>query len=213
MKSFSQIKTAPRRAGILGFTLIEMMLVVGIFAFIILAIVTLQLFAMRIYTMTATKLSATAGGRQTLNILRDQIRSAKNAYVGTYDGTAFTQAAIGTAQQGNALQVAYTNGITTNLIYYLYQDPSVPPTNILYSVINGTKTVLAKYVTNYYCFFAEDYQGKTLTNWTSYQNNPVIHVVMQFSQWEFPIGFVGTNGQNAYDFYTLQTRITRRSKQ
>jgi Tfp pilus assembly protein PilV len=211
MKSLFQIKSAPRRAGILGFTLIEMMLVVGIFAFIILAIVSLQLFAMRVYTTAATKLSATTDGRESLNAIRDQIRSAQTAYVGTYNGTAFTQAAIGTAQQGNALQVA--NGITTNLIYYLYQDPSVPPTNILYSVINGAKTVLAKYVTNYYCFFAEDYQGNVLTNWTSYQNNTVIHVVMQFSQWEYPIGFVGTNGQNAYDFYTLQTRITRRSKQ
>jgi type II secretory pathway pseudopilin PulG len=211
MKIFFQMnKIASCRAGVSGFTLVEMMLVVGIFAFIILAIVTVQLFAMRIYTRAATKLTATTAGRQTMDAIRDQIRSAKNVYVGTYSGTTFTQAALGTVQKGNALEIAYTNGITTNLVYYLYQDPSANPTNILYSVINGTKTVLAKYVTNYYCFFAEDYQGNPLYN---YQNNPAIHVVLQFCQWEYPIGVVGTNGQNAYDFYTLQTRITRRSKQ
>jgi hypothetical protein len=36
---------------------------------------------------------------------------------------------------------------------------------------------------------------------------------MQFDQWEYPIGFVGGNAANAYDFYYLTTKVTRRCKQ
>jgi hypothetical protein len=70
-------------------------------------------------------------------------------------------------------------------------------------------TILAQYVTNYYCFTAEDYETNVLLN---YLNNPIIHIVMNFSQWEYPIAVIGTNGANAYDYYRLQTRICRRSK-
>jgi hypothetical protein len=129
--------------------------------------------------------------------------------VGNCDGTTFSRIASGTAQTGNALEIDYTTSALTN-IYYL--DQSMATTNILYSYILGTtaKTVMAKYVTNYYCFSAEDYQGNLLYN---YLNNPVIHVVLQFDQWEYPIGVVGGTNYNSYNFYTLQTRVARRSKQ
>jgi hypothetical protein len=186
-----------------------MMLVVGISVFVIMAVTVIQLVASRIYTTAATKVSATAAGRQALNIIRDQIRRSNTVQVGTCDGTTFTQAPTGSAQTGNALAISYLLSATTN-IYYL--DQSMATTNILYGFILGstTKTMLARYVTNYYCFTAENFQGNVLNN---YQNSPVIHVVLQFSKWEYPIGVVGGTNQNAYDFYTLQTRIARRSKQ
>ena len=34
---------------------------------------------------------------------------------------------------------------------------------------------------------------------------------MQFSQWEYPIAFVGGVGLNAYDYYQLRTRVFRRA--
>ena len=61
----------------------------------------------------------------------------------------------------------------------------------------------------YPCFQAEDYNQNVLTN---YQNNPVIKVTMQFYKWEYPIGYVGGVAVNAYDFYFLRTRISRRAK-
>ena len=48
---------------------------------------------------------------------------------------------------------------------------------------------------------------------TSYDNNPVIHVTLQFNQWEYPIAFVGSNAINAYNFYRLQTRVSRRARE
>jgi len=209
MKLCSPIRLTPRPVRCGGFTLIEMMTVVAIFTFIIMAIVMLQMFAARIYISAATKVSATTGGREVLNAIRDQIKSSKDVFVGTSDGTGFTRIPFGTAQTGNALWIDYANKAVTN-IYYL--DQSLPTTNILYSFILGSaaKTVMAMYVTNYYCFSAEDYQGNPLYN---YQNNPVIHVVMQFYQWEYPIGVIGGTNLNSYSFYTLQTRVARRSKQ
>jgi len=194
-----------------GFTLSEMMIAVSVFSFIIAAIVAVQIFASRVYILGATKVSATSGARKTLNAIRDRVRAAKNVYVGNYtNGTGFCLIPSGQIQAGNALAIAYTNTAATNyLIYYL---DTTQPTNTLYSISNtltGTLTVEAQYITNYYCFFAEDYMGNQLVN---YLNNPVFHVVFQFSQWEYPIGFVGTNALNAYDFYKLSTRIMRRAK-
>jgi prepilin-type N-terminal cleavage/methylation domain-containing protein len=194
-----------------AFTLSEMMIAVAVFSFVVGAIVAVQIFASRVYILGATKVSATQGARKTMNAIRDRIRSAKNVYVGNYtNGTGFSLIPAGQLQEGNALAIAYTNTASTNyLIYYL---DTTQPTNTLYSISNtltGTLTMEAQYITNYYCFYAEDYNQNILLN---YLNNPVFHVVFQFSQWEYPIGFVGTNALNAYDFYNLTTRVMRRAK-
>jgi prepilin-type N-terminal cleavage/methylation domain-containing protein len=193
-----------------GFTLSEIMVAMAIFSLIVAAICTLQLFAMRIYTLGSTKLSATRDARQTLNGLREGIRSSKVCYVGTYsNGTGFTRIPTGSIQMGNALEFATTNATRTNyMVYYL---DNWDPTNTLFSISNNlanTLTAQARYVTNYYCFFGENYQG---SNTTDYENNTVIRVVLQFYRWEYPLGFVGTNALNAYDFYYITTRIGHRA--
>ena len=66
MKLPTQIKRASRTGEVRAFTLAEMMVVVAVFSFIIAAICAVQLFALRVYTLGATKLSATMGARQTL---------------------------------------------------------------------------------------------------------------------------------------------------
>jgi prepilin-type N-terminal cleavage/methylation domain-containing protein len=200
-----------RRAAISGFTLMEMMIALMVFSLLIAAMVAIQIFGMRVYTLGATKLTATSGARKTLDVMRDQIRSAKIVYVGTYTAPSgpFNRVANGSLQMGNALAIGgLTNSITTN--YTIYYLDNSQPTNLMCSVTNGMVTVLTKYVTNYYCFFAEDYQTNIVSN---YNNNPVIHVVMQFDQWEYPLGFIGTNAVNAYAFYRIQARVARRAKQ
>ena len=202
---------ALRHARRRGMTLVEVMMVVVVFLVIIGGIVAVQIFAMRSYTLAATKLSATADARKTLNYIRDQVRSAKRVYVGNFtNGTGFSLIPTGNLQQGNALAIAYTNALTTN--YVVYYVDLTQTTNFLYSISNNltsTKTVMASYVTNYYAFYAEDYQGNVQLN---YMNNPVFHIELQFDKWEYPIGFVGTNALNAYDFYKLNARVMRRSK-
>ena len=158
---------------------------VGIFLGIFIGVmVGLQIFGLRVYTLAATKLSATADARKTLNALREEIRSAKMVYVGTYANGAFSRIANGLPQTGNALEIysADTNDMPGTMPVVYYQSSS-GSTNALYSVSNNVVSMMANYVTNYYVFTAEDYQTNTLT---SYDNNPVIRVTLQFYQWEYP---------------------------
>jgi prepilin-type N-terminal cleavage/methylation domain-containing protein len=214
MKTYQTIHAFSRGAARQGFTLVEMMITVAIFSVVVLAIISLQLFAMRVYTLGATMLSATTNGRQTMNDIRDHIRGGKIVMVGTYAGTNggyFIQTPLGSLQQGNALEIQYTNSSDTNYLIY-YQDAAT--TNI-YSFSNSVATsytntainVVANFVTNYDCFFAENYQGTVQTN---YLNNPVIHVELQFYQWQFPIGIIGGSSINSFNYYSLNTRIDRR---
>ena len=204
-----------------AFSIVEMVVVSAILALAVIWMVALQVFALRIYTLAATKTTATQGGREALNKMRTGIRSANTALVGFYtptNGAQFVQVPSGVPQIGNALQLGFldTNGVVTN--FYIFYLDNTTPTNMVYCIYpDGTKDVLAKYVTNYYVFEAEDYLGNDLSNSIAYNNNGVIHITMQFDQWEYPIGFAGTGTNttaiNAYDFYRLTTRVTRRCKQ
>lgn len=215
-----------RRMTVAGFSLVELMIALGIFTVLIGGLVVMQIFGMRVYTLASTKLIATTNARQSLNAMRDQIRSAQQVYVGIFNPTNQTFARIpdGSLQIGNALQLYTVPTSQTTLLYTIfYQDPR---SNVVYSITNNPATtnlldgltVLAKYMTNYYCFDAEDYQypANVLSN---YINNPVIGVTMNFSQWEYPIGYVytgtSTNGLpvDAYDYYYLRTHVARRCKQ
>jgi prepilin-type N-terminal cleavage/methylation domain-containing protein len=217
MNPFRPSKDTVQKPGVAGFTLVEIMITMMIFSFVVVAIIVLQLVAMKVYTLGATMLSATTSGRETMNNVRDKIRESKDVYVGTFNPTnnaVFVQVPNNALQEGNALEIAYTNSSGTNFEIF-YQNTAT--TNI-YDFSNGVTTaftntqatVLANYVTNYYCFFAEDYQGNVVTN---YENNPVIHVVLQFYQWEYPIGIIGGSAANAYNSYVLNARISRRERQ
>lgn len=199
----------PRRRRTSAFTLVEMMVSVGLFLGILVGVmVGLQEFGLRVYTLAATKLSATADARGALNQLRGQIRSAALVHVGIYTNDTFSLISNNLPQIGNALEV-YASGTTnesdaTPTIYYQASSGGV---NALYSVSNNVVNLLANYVTNYDVFTAEDYRANILT---TYDDNPVIRVVLQFYQWEYPLGVIGGNAVNAYNFYQLQTLISPR---
>ncbi len=203
-----------RRAA--AFTLVEMMVASGIFLGVFIGVLLgLQLFGLKVYTLAATKLSATDDARKTMNTLREQIRESKLVYVGNYVGGSFFRIANGQPQIGNALELFFpdTNneaGTIPTVYYQQVSGPADAQTNALYSISNNVVIRRANYVTNNLVFSAEDYQANILT---TYDNNPVIRVVLQFHEWQYPIGFIGTNGLNAYNHYRLQTRIARRAKQ
>ncbi len=205
--SLTQRRVLRRNA---AFTLVEMLASFGLFTVIFVGVmVGLQIFGMRIYTLAATKLTATADARKTLNALRGEIRSAKIVYVGNYTNGEFSRIPNGQLQTGNALEIygADTNDSPNAMPVTFYQS-SVGNQNGLYSVSNGVIQQVANYLTNNYVFTAEDYQANTLT---TYDNNQVIRVTLQFYQWEYPIGNVGI-GPDAYNFYRLQTRVSPRAK-
>jgi hypothetical protein len=215
MKTFKHTNNRSRRAS--AYTLVEMITTVGIFLFIFVGVmVSVQLFGLRIYTLEATKLVATAGARDAMNNMRDMIREGKIVYVGnctTESTTSFTMIGVTNTQQGNALIVYPTTNTTAYTVFYL--DNSTGTNDMMeFSVTNGAVNYtneLASYITNSIIFDAENFQGVIATNYTSLDNREVIHVTMQFSQWEYPIAYIGGTTFNAFDFYQLRTRIFRRA--
>jgi hypothetical protein len=216
MKLFKNIPNRARWRNICGFTVVEMVIVAATFIFLVGAMVCLQIFALRIYTLAATKLTATAGGREALNQIRDQIRGGKIVYVGNCSNMTSSSFKFITnaPQQGNALIVYPTTNMTWYSVYYL--DTSTATNRLIQfnvtnnNVINYTNT-LANYVTNQIVFDARDWLNNIVTNEQCLDNRLLIEVTMQFSQWEYPIAFAGTNGLNAYDYYQLRTRVFRRA--
>ena len=169
---------------------------------IVSAMLSVQLYGLRVYNLATTKVKATTSARETINDIRDRVRSATLVYVGGYTNGSFTTNATGASQIGNALQIFATTNTTAATAIVFYQDPANSVVNM---VSNGAVINLeANYVTNYYCFQAEDFQGNILTN---YNNNPVIAVTLMFNQLAFPFG-----NTNAYDYYRLHTRICVRNK-
>jgi len=208
------------RARVAGFTLVEAYMGVLVFSLLVAAIVATQFFAARVYTLAATKLTATASGRKVMNALRDQVRGGGVVRVGIYDpaGNTFSLIGIGTNQIGNAL-VIYTNNPnaqdTNTLGTCYFMNPQA--SNICSVVVSNDNNMSAivlpatrvnnivVYITNYYTFDAEDCSNNILT---TYENNRLIHVKFQFCEWEYPLAGVG--GGAMYDYYQLQTRVAPR---
>jgi hypothetical protein len=186
-----------------AFTLAEILTATGLFSLVVIGLVYSQLFGMRAFNITSTRVSASDNARKVLNRVRDDVRSGKLLYVGSGSSTGFTHVALNSPHQGNALQIYPTT--STNIFIRYYLDTA---TQTLRRTASGTGQVqvLAPFLTNQIAFIAEDFRGRTLTN---DQNNRVIKMVLDFYQWEFPVAQVGAGA--FYESYHLQTRITRRT--
>jgi type II secretory pathway pseudopilin PulG len=200
-----------------GFTLVEMMMVVGIFLFIFVGVmVAVQIFGLRIYTLEATKLVATQGARYAMDQIRNNIRAAKIVYVGNCSspGTnTFTLLGATNVQSGDAVIVYPSTNTSYYSVYYL-DTSTTTNTLTLFNVSNAVVTYtnpLAQWITNMNIFDAENCDMSICSNYTSLNNREIIHVCLQFSQWEYPVAFVGSNAFNAFDYYQLNTRVFRRA--
>lgn len=208
-----------------AFTLVEMMVSAGIYlAIMVGVVVAIQIFALRVYTLAATKLTATQGSRKALNQIRDDIRQAKGLLVGNADNSGNFTAVAGTGGAiGNALQVFTTTNFSgppyslyylqTNTLGSMAGNDLISSNNLLWRWVttNSSATAnLATYITNMDVFSAQDCWGNTISNFV--KNNQVYTVKLQFYQWEYPIAVISTNGGlNAYDYYQLRTRVCRRA--
>jgi type II secretory pathway pseudopilin PulG len=206
------------RARIAGFTLVEIYIVMALFAFLVIAIVATQFFAARVYTLAATKLTATAAGRKAMNNMRDAIKSSTYFQVGIYDPAAnqFSLIANGTPLIGNALAIypnIPTNNVTdgyTNFgtIYFMNPQASNLCSVVISNGVEWTATRVDNiivWITNYYVFNAEDANANIQTD---YSKSRVVRIKLQFSQWEYPLAGVGNGAM--YDYYQLQTRAAMR---
>ncbi|MGH7989478.1 MAG: PilW family protein [Limisphaerales bacterium] len=210
MKLLSPIQNQSRRVPVSGFTLVEIMTAMFVFViFLVVGMITVQMFVLRINNFTTDKLLAAGGSSKAMNQICNKIRSAQFVRVGTINSSAFTPIANGSKQQGTALQVFSTTNSTPYTIFYLN-----PATDNLYSVTNGESptsaspgTLLASWITNSPCFWSENSQGavNTTTNPFAAGENCTIRMVWNFCQY-------ATDRKNlSYEFYTFQTRATPRS--
>lgn len=179
------------------------MVTMAVFTILMAGLFSAHMMGMRMRKVSETKLSSTANARRALNNIRDEVRTAKLLSVGTGAQSTFTEVPNLSQQIGNSLQI-YATTNTNNFIRY-YMDPSE---RSLMRVTSGNKTpqVVAENITNQVVFAAEDFNGNVLTK---NQNNRVIRMVLEFYQKEYALAKSTNDGM--YDYYRVQTRITRRT--
>ncbi len=222
MKLFSPTQARRPRRNQAGFTLVEMLIAVGIYCGIMIGIVVaIQIFALRVYTLAATKLVATQGSEFTLNQIRDDIREAKLLQVGRTDNAGNFTAFTGTnGMSGNALQIFQTTNLTAPYSLYWLQTNKVAgmSSNVLYYLSVSTNAItnvvkLSCYITNTDVFCAENWDNWPATGPTTncVYNNQIYCIKLQFYQWEYPIAMIGGLYYNSYDYYQIHTRVCRRA--
>lgn len=189
----------------MAFTLTEMMVTLSIFSLLIIAGLYSHLLGLKMNTFVQAKLKATHNARAALNQTRDEVRSASTVYVGWGGPLGFTNVPDGSNQQGNALQIYATTATNSYVRYYV--DPAKLALNRL-EVGSGRTNLqtIAKDVTNFVAFHVEDYAGNMLTN---AQNNRVVCMTFEFYQFEFATAQAGK--RDFYDYYRLQTKVSRRA--
>jgi Tfp pilus assembly protein PilW len=202
-----------------AFTLVEMMVSSSIYLFIFVGvIVAIQIFALRVYTLAATKLTATQGSRKALNQVRDDIRQGKGLLVGNSDNQGHFTAVAGTnGAVGNALQIFSTTNFSgpPYTLYFLQTNTvsGVSSNNLMCITMTSAASNavnLTTYITNLDVFAAQDCWGNVISNFL--QNNQVFTIKLQFYQWEYPVAVISSNGGlNAYDYYQLRTKVCRRA--
>ncbi|HEY3763004.1 MAG TPA: hypothetical protein VGN23_14765 [Verrucomicrobiae bacterium] len=223
-----------------AFTAIEMLISTTIIMMTVIALVSTEIYGTRVYTLAATQLTATDSARNALDKLRVQIQEANGILdVGNYvwangSPTNFQSIGYGINQVGNAIRIqsgaeSGTNFVLTGPYTLIFLQPASGGTNFATTGASGNlintnnlmmetfdtnynpvlTNTLASYITNQQVFTATDYTGTNIL--TNSYNNRVIQITLMFSQWEYPIAIIGTNDINAYNYYRLQTRVTRRA--
>ncbi len=188
-----------------AFTLVEVMIASTISLMVVGAVLTTNLFGVRVIQITQPKVSASAAVRQTISPLVTDITSAKMVRIGSGDLYSFTRVADGALKQGSAIQLYPSND--TNVFTRYFWDVTDKK---LKRVTNGSTNalVVASAITNSLVFSGEDSLGNILTN---NQNNIVIGVTLQYSQLgggtNMPVG-----PTNYYKSYQVRTRIAHRSQ-
>jgi Tfp pilus assembly protein PilW len=201
MKIFAQ-RNLPR--SLRGFTLTAMMITMAIFGMVVAGMLSLHIFGLKLNRMVDVKLQATEDSRRALGRLVTDIHSAGVVKVGTGDASTFSQAAFNTAQQGNAIQIYPIKTNTTHFVRY-YLDTSDNQLMRLDSA-STTPAFVSGWVTNTQIFSSEDFSGNVLSN---NFNNRVIGIDLEFYRLDNPSIQFGHGSY--YDFYRLQTRVTRRA--
>jgi Prokaryotic N-terminal methylation motif len=195
-----------------AFTLVEVLIASTIFLMVVGAVVTTNIFGVRMMQITQPKLSASAAVRQTVNLLVADITSAKIVRIGSGDLYSFVRVADGVPKQGGAIQL-YPSAATNVFIRYFWDASGKSLNRVTSGATNAT--VVANSIANSLVFSGEDAQGNILTN---NQNNMVIGVTLQYARLEgaytevgSPNSYMPISPSNYYKSYQTKTLIVHRS--
>lgn len=195
----------------LGMTFIEMMFTFLLMGVVIAGVLSANFLGLRESRLMESKAGASDAARRNVNQMLYDIRAAKGFDIGTMSGTNFTAITSGTFQ-GVGLKL-YTVAVSSNQVvdgnrYTLYWfDPS--QTNNSNGMLwrlnntNGVPVIILSNLINTLYFTSEDYLGNTQAVRT-YKG--VIHATLQFSQFQYPLTPIGTNG--LFDYYRIECRAT-----
>jgi hypothetical protein len=192
VRRFSAIRMA-------AFSLPEALIASTIFLLLLGGVVGANLFGMRMFQLTETKLKAADGARKAMGAMSDEIRKCTASWVGNVTNGTFVALIDGQPQIGSALLIQPNTNATNFVVYFL--NPSDQSFRRC-ALSTAATTVVAQTVTNSAVFCAQDFQGNVLTNT---QNNRVIHATLEFFQ---PQQWLPTA-----DYCKLETSVSRRRVQ
>lgn len=181
-----------------AFTLTETLVATAVFSLLTAGLLCANLFGLRNFRLTQTKLNVTDQARRIVGTLTDEIRNARTLWVGDVTNGVFVGHLDGEPQTGNGLLIYPTTNTASYVLYFV--NPSDQTFRRTTSAGGGT-TVLASDVANASVFRAQDHLGNVLTNT---QNQRVVHTCLEFfeSQPELP----------SPDYYKLETSVARRAE-
>lgn len=194
-----------------GHTLLEMVFVMSLLVVVVMALMAAHLVGLRESQWVESKCGASDSSRRLLNQLPVDVRSSKMWFIGNMNGTNFT--IITNNSEGTALKLFQTTNGSQGILYYFDLSDAANNNGKLLrtSTTNWQPVVLASNLVNWlgggYVFKVEDYNGQRATNdvdCNSYKR--IIHVTLQFCQFQYPLTQVGTNG--LYDYYKMEFRVT-----
>ena len=206
--SASSATATKRRA---GFTLVEVMIAGSVMMMVVAGVLSANFLGLRQSKLMEAKAGASDSSRRYVSQLLSDIKSAKGYDVGSMSGTNFIAITNGNFQ-GPAIRL-FVAAISTNqvidssrYIIYWFDTTLAASGNGMLNRINSTngvnKVILSNLVNTLY-FTSENYLGATQTVRT-YKG--VIHTILQFTQFQYPLTAVGTNG--LFDYYRNDCRAT-----
>lgn len=181
-----------------AFTLTELMVTMAVFALVVMAMVSLQVFGFKMNSLTSNKTESTGDSLKVLDQIRNRIRAATNEiFVGNFNlnNNTFTPIGGNTPQIGNAVQIF--NNATDYFTFFREPNGIVCERATDDAAIALTRSKLI----NTLPFQAEDYKGNVMSN----QNGHfTIKMTFEFSNLVYSVP------TPTYDSFYLECRATPR---
>lgn len=185
-----------------GFTLPEVLIAMTVFLLVIGGVICANLFGLRMFQVTETKLNVTTWSRETVGKITAAVHACDTLWVGNISTNGIFEGLLdGEAQQGTALLI-YPTADTNNFTVYFVNSPDGTFRQAVITPTSTNTVILADSITNAIAFSVQDFSGNVLTN---NENNRVIHLTLEFYQ---PARFL-----LGADYYKLETSMTRRALQ